>query len=68
MTIPHAIAEAAFTILGVRVRCYVLDDGSRILNAEDVGELFATMASDGRPSLDDDELQRFVAWQSGLDG
>jgi len=62
--LPKAEREDAFTIFGVRVRCYILDDGRRVLNVEDVHELFAKMEQGG--PHDPDELMRFAAWQASL--
>lgn len=33
--IPNATHESVQTIMGVKIRTYVLDDGRRIINAED---------------------------------
>lgn len=41
--IPVATHESVQTIMGVEVRSYVLDDGRRIINAEDFGKLMAVM-------------------------
>lgn len=73
-SIPRAIWEGTFKLFGVELRCYVLDDGARIINAEDVAKLFeqmesATYAGDMREGetipLDSEELQRFARWQRG---
>ncbi|MGD9728321.1 MAG: hypothetical protein AB7R40_23700 [Nitrospiraceae bacterium] len=41
--IPQAIAENEMELLGVKVRFYVLDDGSRIINADDFHKLMEAM-------------------------
>lgn len=42
--LPTAMIEGELTICGVTLRTYVLDDGRRILNADDVHRLFASWA------------------------
>lgn len=42
--IPLATHESVMDLLGMKVRCYVLDDGRRIMNAEDVHEVLRKMA------------------------
>jgi hypothetical protein len=44
--IPKAISEATLNIMGTEVRCYVLDNGERIFNADDVEKLFNEAAGD----------------------
>jgi hypothetical protein len=44
--IPKATHESVQTILGVELRTYVLDDGRRIINAEDFHKLLAVMGLD----------------------
>lgn len=41
--IPTATHESVQTFFGVDVRTYVLDDGRRIINAEDFHKLMAAM-------------------------
>jgi hypothetical protein len=40
--IPKAVSENELTIFCKRLRCYVLEDGQRIVNADDVAALFST--------------------------
>lgn len=41
--IPKATHESEQEFLGVKVRTYVLDDGRRIINADDFHKLLAAM-------------------------
>lgn len=41
--IPTATHESVQTFFGVKVRTYVLDDGRRIVNADDFHELIRVM-------------------------
>jgi hypothetical protein len=42
--LPTAIEEGTLDIGGVTLRTYVLDDGRRIINAEDLSKLFVSLA------------------------
>jgi hypothetical protein len=44
--IPQAIAESEMELLGVKVKTYVLDDGRRIIDADDFHKLMAIMTGD----------------------
>lgn len=65
MSIPKAIAEGSFRLFGVTVRAYVLDDGQRILNAEDVAALLAAMANPTAAELDESEVRRYSEFMKG---
>lgn len=60
---PVAVAEATFRLFGVDLRCYVLDNGQRIINADDVAKLFAVRDADA--AADSGDLADFAAWQKG---
>lgn len=44
--IPKAVHESKLTLLGMEVRVYVLDDGRRIIHAEDFHELLRLLNKD----------------------
>ena len=48
--IPCAVSENTMNLLGVEVRCYVLDDGRQLINAEDFHKLMRVMA--GEPLME----------------
>ncbi len=50
--LPKAISENTVELMGKQVRVYVLEDGRRILNAEDVAALMADLGE-----LDPDGLR-----------
>ncbi len=62
MKTPKAIWQGSFTILGVKLRCYVLDDGRRVINADDIAKLFGEdhLGTDQKGDLD-----AFAKWQRG---
>lgn len=59
--IPTAVSEGSFIVGGVTLRTYMLSDGRRIINADDVAELF----SDGLAAASEDELRAFAAFVQG---
>jgi len=63
--LPKAIAEASFKVFGVTLRCYVLDDGHRIINADDVDALLEAMSQEG--PKEEGEIMEFAIWQRGVE-
>lgn len=53
--LPQAISESVLDIAGVKLRVYMLDDGRRIINADDVAQLFQAF-EDGNPLSEDDTM------------
>jgi hypothetical protein len=51
--LPSAIEEKSFEMFGVKIRCYVLDDGQRVLDADDTQGLFAAMENTPQSSVFD---------------
>lgn len=66
MTAPQSIWQGTFTMFGVEVRCHVLDDGRRIIEAESMTELLNAMASCNRV-VDPKEIEGFAKWQKGIE-
>lgn len=66
--LPVATWEGTFTILGVPLRCAVLDNGQRVVNAEDVMRWLGAMDDPGSPQSDPLEVQRFMRWKNGAVG
>lgn len=63
--LPKAIWEGSFKVLGVEVKCFTLDDGTRIIEAESFHNLMDAM---GRPHLNEEErgdMQSLLRWQRG---
>ncbi len=67
MTIPAAVWEGEFTVFGVTVRCAVLDDGERVINAEDTHRLMKAMARPESRSTPKADFEQFARWISGAD-
>ena len=61
-SIPQAVWEGKIKAGSIELRCYVLDDGQRIIDSEDFEKLF-TSIQDGTFTLTDGEaatLARFI--------
>ena len=61
--LPTAIWEGSFTLFGVDVKCYVLEDGQRLIEAKSMENMIAAMAL-GVP-LVMHKFDAFSLWQSG---
>lgn len=61
--LPKAVWEGSFTMFGVPLRCYVLDDGRRIIDADDLRRMYE--ADRGGVECDEIQQRRFVAWLTG---
>lgn len=44
--LPKVIREETINILGQKLRVYILDDGKRVVNAEDVEKFFKEWSGD----------------------
>lgn len=64
MSVPSSIWQGSFNIFGVEVRCHVLSDGRRIVEAESFNALLLAMASDSVEE-DHDAINAFATWQAG---
>jgi hypothetical protein len=64
-SLPHAIASSTFTIWGVKLRCHVLDNGQRVIDARDARRFFEEMQGRGNPDNDDAEVQALTDWLVG---
>lgn len=60
---PKAVWEGTLRISDIDLRCAVLDDGRRVIRAEDCERLMATMAN-GSP-CDEAELKALARWLRG---
>lgn len=64
--IPVSVWQGEMTLLGVTLRLHVLDDGKRIVEAEDMAALLEAMEHGG--PADGDEMAAFARWLRGGDG
>jgi hypothetical protein len=64
--IPKAVWSGVISVFGVDLRCSVLDDGRRVIDAEDSAKLFAAMEDDA-PLTETEAaaLAAFMRWQGG---
>jgi len=63
---PVSVWSGEMRLLGVTLHLHVLDDGTRIIEAEDMAALMEAMGRGG--PVDEGDLAAFVRWQRGLDG
>ena len=62
---PASVWQGSFTLLGIQMKCHVLDNGQRIVEQESLGKLFEQMGESGGVPLDSKEMERFALWQKG---
>ncbi len=64
---PKAVWEGSFTLLDVEVKCYVLEDGQRIIDSESLERYLNADASDVKQTEVEfhRELNRFAKWKGG---
>jgi hypothetical protein len=62
---PFVVAHGKLAMSGVSLRVYMLDDGSRVINADDVVLLFRVWASPHGADPTQDEIAAFAKWQKG---
>jgi hypothetical protein len=62
-TTPKSVWSGTFRIFGVDVRCHVLDDGQRIIEADSVAELIEAMEAPDNRDIGD--IENFHKWQDG---
>ena len=63
MELPRSIWEGLFNLFGVEVRCHVLEDGQRIIEADSIARLFGAMASSDE--MDRSAMEEFTQWLKG---
>ena len=60
----NSVWKGTFTIGGIVLRCHVLEDGQRIIEAEDVEKLFEAMGNKNF-KINDGDMKAFAKWQKG---
>lgn len=65
--LPTAVSSSEITLFGVTLHCHVLDDGQRIIEAEDVSRLFAAMENTEREQAQIEGLEEFARFCRGTD-
>ena len=61
--LPTVVREGSFELSGVTLRTYVLDDGRRIIDADDLASFFVRWAD--APTDDDADISPLIAWLGG---
>ena len=62
--LPMAKWQGTFTLGGVEIKCYVLEDGQRLIDVDDLNAFFAAPLPDDQAALAE-EMLAFVRWQRG---
>ena len=60
---PASVWQGEMRLLGVTLHLHVLDDGKRIVEAEDMAALLGAMERGG--PVDEDEMAAFARWLRG---
>jgi hypothetical protein len=63
VSVPVAIWSGTFNVWGVELRCHVLDDGQRVIEAESMERFVAAMQNGALDQTQ--ELTEFYRWQRG---
>jgi hypothetical protein len=65
--VPHSVWQGSFKLFGVDVKCHVLSNGQRIIEADSMKEILAAMQGDKDlpPSADDDPAA-LAKWLHGV--
>lgn len=68
--LPHAVWSGSFNIFGVDVKCHVLSDGERVIEAESMEAVLKAMAAPD-PAMNTREqavnLDRIARWIKGAE-
>jgi hypothetical protein len=59
--IPTAVWSGSFSVFGVELKCHVLDNGQRIIEADSMADFFNGLA-DADAVAEDPNLDEFVRW------
>lgn len=65
MSTPTATWTGTLTILGVTLRVSVLDNGQRVIHADDISALFEAMSDDTNETIREDEVYRLAQFMRG---
>lgn len=60
--IPKAVWEGTFTVFGVELKCYILDNGQRIVDAECMDKLLEVM-NNPDANAEPGDIDEFTKWQ-----
>lgn len=60
--LPRAIWSGTFHVFGVDLKCHVLSDGRRIIEADSLQKMFVAMLTANDPG----DLEAFGRWQRGV--
>lgn len=62
--LPKAVWSGTFSLMGTELRCHLLDNGQRVIDADHVERLFARVDNGDVPLPSEDEMNAFIAWMT----
>jgi hypothetical protein len=60
--IPKSVWSGSFNVFGVELKCRVLNNGQRIIEADSMADFFNSLADDADAVAEDPNLEEFVKW------
>lgn len=63
---PNIVWFGVIRLFGLKVKCYTLDDGRRMVDQDDLNRLLEALA-DGKANADDSDFVAFERWQRGYE-
>lgn len=63
--VPVSIAQSTFKVFGVDVKCHVLDNGQRIIEADSMNQLLEAMHEPHNQEGDQTSIDALNAWCRG---
>ena len=64
--VPHSVWQGSFRVFGVDIKCHVLSDGQRVIEAESMHNLMEAMANGSLDPMDTDNSEvEFANWIHG---
>jgi len=62
---PFSVWQGSFRVFGVEVKCHVLSDGRRVVEAASMQAMLEAMGAPGEN--DRGEIEKLARWQKGFD-
>lgn len=62
--LPKSVWQGSFRLFGVDIRCHVLDNGKRIIEAESFAALLSAFEAADDEQISSDEVERFAKWMA----
>jgi hypothetical protein len=63
--LPQAVWSGVIKIAGLELKCHVLEDGRRIIEADSLNAFLEALGNDGDFSVKSEDLREFAQWMQG---